>query len=89
MLLCHFINATVVDKHPVHRSQTVKQWLVEHKSQIELVPLPSYSPELNPAEYLNCDVKQGLHSKPPIRNLMQLKDRVRKYFQHPFIIYAA
>ena len=93
----------IVDKHPVHRSQTVKQWLVEHKSQIELVPLPSYSPELNPAEYLNCDVKQGVHSKPPTRNLMQLKDRVishlrklqklpdriRKYFQHPSIIYAS
>ncbi|WP_425213883.1 transposase [Tumidithrix helvetica] len=31
--------------------------------QIELFPLPSYSPELNPVEYLNCDVKQGVHSK--------------------------
>lgn len=93
----------IVDRHPVHRSQTVKQWLAEHKSQIELFPLPSYSPELNPTEYLNCDVKQGVHSKPPTRNLMQLKDRVishlrklqklpdriRKYFQHPSIIYAA
>jgi DDE superfamily endonuclease len=45
----------IVDRHPVHRSQTVKQWFAEHKSQIELFPLPSYSPELNPTEYLNCD----------------------------------
>jgi transposase len=92
----------IVDKHPVHRSQTVKQWLAEHKSQIELFPLPSYSPELNPVEYLNCDVKQGVHSKPPTRNLPQLKDRVlshlrklqklpariQKYFHHPSIAYA-
>jgi transposase len=92
----------IVDKHPVHRSQTVKQWLAEHKSLLELFPLPSYSPELNPTEYLNCDVKQGVHSKPPTRNLTQLKDRVishlrklqklpkriQKYFHHPSIAYA-
>ena len=65
--------------------------------------LPLYSPQLNPVEYLNCDVKQGVHSKPPTRNLTQLKGRLRshlfklqklparivKYFQHPFIAYAA
>jgi transposase len=92
----------MADRHPVHRPQAVKQWLAEHKSQIELFPLPSYSPELNPAEYLNCDVKQGVHSKPPTRSLTQLKNRVishlrklqklpariQKYFQHPSIAYA-
>jgi hypothetical protein len=48
-------------------------------------------------------VLQGVHSKPPTRNLIQLKQRVRahlhklqklparivKYFHHPFIAYAA
>lgn len=93
----------IVDRHPVHRSTAVQQWLAEHKQQIELFYLPSYSPQLNPAEYLNCDVKQGVHSKPPTRNLTQLKQRVishlrklqklpariQKYFEHPFIAYAA
>lgn len=93
----------IVDRHPVHRSGAVRQWLQEHQDKIEMHLLPPYSPQLNPAEYLNCDVKQGVHSKPPTRNLSQLKRRLRshlfklqklptrivKYFQHPFIAYAA
>lgn len=93
----------IVDRHPVHRSDAVQQWLQEHQDRIELHLLAPYSPQLNPAEYLNGDVKQGVHSKPPTRNLSQLKERLRshlfklqklptrivKYFQHPFIAYAA
>jgi transposase len=93
----------IVDRHPVHRSDAVHQWLQAHQDKIEMHLLPPYSPQLNPAEYLNCDVKQGVHSKPPTRNLAQLKGRLRshlfklqklptriaKYFQHPFIAYAA
>ncbi len=93
----------IVDRHPVHRCDAVQQWLQSHRDQIEMHFLPSYSPQLNPAEYLNCDVKQGVHSKPPTRNLSELKARLRshlhklqklparivKYFKHPFIAYAA
>lgn len=93
----------IVDRHPVHRGKQVQQWLAQHKEQIELFLLPSYSPELNPTEYLNGDVKQGVHSKPPSRNLAQLKQRllshlrklqklpsrILKYFEHPFIAYAS
>ncbi len=93
----------IVDQHPVHRGQQVQQWLTQHQKQIELFYLPSYSPELNPTEYLNGDVKQGVHSKPPTRNLTQLKQRliahlrklqklpsrVQKYFEHPAIAYAS
>ena len=93
----------IVDRHPVHRSEVVQQWLQEHQAQIEMHLLPPYSPQLNPAEYLNCDVKQGVHSKPPTRHLSQLKRRVSshlhklqklpariiRYFKHPFIAYAA
>jgi transposase len=93
----------IVDRHPVHRSNAVQEWLQEHRDKIEMQFLPSYSPQLNPAEYLNGDVKQGVHSKPPTRNLNQLKGRVQSrlhklqklparimsYFQHPFIAYAA
>lgn len=93
----------IVDRHPVHRCDAVQQWLQEHQQIIELHFLPPYSPQLNPAEYLNCDVKQGVHSKPPTRSGAQLKARLRaqlhklqklptrilKYFKHPFIAYAA
>jgi len=93
----------IVDRHPVHRDQQVQAWLAEHQTRIEMVYLPSYSPQLNPVEYLNGAVKQGVHDKPPTRNLRQLKRRVlsqlrklqklpaqiRSYFQHPSITYAA
>jgi transposase len=93
----------IVDRHPVHRQAKVKRWLQEHAGQIELFFLPSYSPQLNPVEYLNGDVKQGVHSKPPSRNLSQLKGRllsqlrklqklparIQNYFKHPSIAYAA
>ena len=62
----------IVDRHPVHRSTAVKRWLETHQDRIELFFLPSYSPELNPTEYLNSDVKQGVHSAPPTRNLKEM-----------------
>jgi hypothetical protein len=75
----------------------------QHVEQIEFVFLPSYSPHLNPVEYLNGDVKEGVHSKVPSRSFEQLKEcvlshlhmlqklpaRVRSYFQHQDIAYAA
>lgn len=93
----------IVDRHPVHRSQLVEEWLAKHTKDIEIFYLPAYSPQLNPAEYLNCDVKQGVHSKSPSRNqnqlrqralshlrkLQKLPQRIMKYFEHPFIAYAA
>jgi transposase len=73
------------------------------KLHIELFYLPLYSPQLNPAEYLNCDVKQGVYSKSPSRNqnqlqqralshlrkLQKLPQRIMKYFEHLFIADAA
>lgn len=93
----------IVDRHPVHQAQVVQDWLSTHSCRIELVFLPPYSPHLNPVEYLNGDVKQGVHSKAPSRNFEQLRHRalchlrklqklparVRSYFQHPEIAYAA
>ena len=52
----------IVDNLKVHHSYIVKDWLEEHKNEIEIFFLPSYSPELNPDEYLNCDLKDGVHS---------------------------
>ena len=52
----------IVDNLRVHHSKLVHKWLEEHPEQIEVFYLPSYSPELNPDEYLNCDLKIGVHS---------------------------
>ena len=92
----------IVDRHAVHTSKAVKIWLQRHREEIELFFLPSYSPELNPTEYLNGDVKQGVHSAAPTQNLEQLRQgvqrvlwkiqkmpqRVLSYFRHPAVAYA-
>ena len=89
----------IVDRHPVHSRRLVQDWLAAHKDQIEVFYLPAYSPELNPAEYLNNDVKQLVHDKPPTMSVAQLKQRtasvlkrlqklparVSRYFRHPKI----
>ena len=93
----------ILDNLRVHHSKLVKEWLAEHEQEIELFFLPSYSPELNPDEYLNCDLKAGVHSGVPARSKPDLKkkaishlrmlqkrpQRVMKYFRHPKIRYAA
>src|SRR3989442_13218227 len=47
----------ILDRHPVHKSAPVSRWLAKHAARIQLFWLPSYSPELNPEELLNQDVK--------------------------------
>jgi len=93
----------ILDNLKVHHSYVVRDWLEEHENEIEVFFLPSYSPELNPDEYLNCDLKSGVHSRTPartktqlknkaishLRKLQKLSDRVKKYFKHPKIAYAA
>ena len=93
----------IVDNLKVHHSYIVKDWLEEHKDEIEIFFLPSYSPELNPDEYLNCDLKDGVHSGVPartkkelkgkaishLRKLQKMPGRVKKYFKHSKIVYAA
>ncbi len=93
----------VVDNLRTHHSKLVKEWLDTHKDEIEVFYLPSYSPELNPDEYLNCDMKAAVHSGLPARNekelktkivshmrkLQKLPKRISKYFKHPKINYAA
>ena len=93
----------VLDNLRVHHAKVFKAWLAEHAEEIEIFYLPSYSPELNPDEYLNCDLKAGVHSGTPARSKPQLKrkvishmrmlqkkpHRVAKYFEHKIIRYAA
>lgn len=93
----------ILDNLRVHHARVVKQWLAEREEKIEVFYLPSYSPELNPDEYLNCDLKAGVHSGEParakgglkkkilshMRKLQKLPARVQSYFEHPCIRYAA
>jgi transposase len=93
----------ILDNLRVHHARVVKDWLKDYTKEIELFFLPAYSPELNPDEYLNGDLKAGVHSRSPARDaeglkknvrshmtkLQKLPNRVKKYFHHPKIAYAA
>ena len=95
----------ILDNLKVHHSHIVKDWLAqdEIKQKLEMFWLPAYSPELNPDEYLNCDLKRGLSDKTAPKNVKELQrnveshmailqqtpERVAKYFNHKNIAYAA
>jgi transposase len=55
----------IVDRLKAHRARLVRDWLDAHRSEIELHSLPSYSPELNPDEGVNADLKQALPREAP------------------------
>jgi len=93
----------ILDNLRVHHSKPVKAWLAKHTDAIEVFYLPSYSPELNPDEMANADIKQAVTKQAPARTKLQLvkaasrhlrsvqkqPERIRRYFQHDSVKYAA
>ena len=72
----------IVDGHPSHRSKKVKQWIEDHQAEIELFFLPGYSPNLNPAEYVNNELKsQGGVRKGRLNDKQSLMGAVRRYLR--------
>jgi transposase len=70
---------TIVDGHPVHRSRKLKAWVAERSDQLELYYLPGYSPELNPDELLNQDVKSNAVGRLRPRDQTEMIGNVRSY----------
>ena len=93
----------ILDPLPVHRSAKVRDWLAGRETEIEVFYLPGSSPELNPDEGVNGDLKQAVTRKELARSKAQLKratighmrrpsklpDRVRSFFGHNTFRYAA
>lgn len=93
----------IVDGHPVHRSAKVRRWIEANAQDIQLFILPPYSPELNPDELLNNDVKSNAlgRRRPRDRDEMismaraylystqKRPDIVRNYFSAESVRYAA
>jgi transposase len=71
----------IVDGHPVHRSREVAQWISAQAGRAQLVFLPPYSPELNPDELLNQDVKTNTVRKQQPKNQAELLAQVRGYLR--------
>ena len=93
----------ILDNLKVHHSRVVSEWLEERREEIEVFYLPSYSPELNPDEYLNGALKESVHRGLSIRNCNILRHKVRSFmmtlsrrasavmnfFKHPKVQYAS
>jgi transposase len=71
----------IVDRHPVHRSKKVREWLDNNASRIRLFFLPGYSPDLNPDEMVNQDVKTNAVGRKRAHNRGQLMRHVRRYLK--------
>jgi len=52
-----------------------------HREQIRIFYLPSYSPELNPDELLNQDVKTNALGRVRPFNVQEMMDNVRSYLR--------
>lgn len=69
----------IIDGHPVHRATIIQKWRMAHLDQLEIFYLPGYSPELNPDELLNQDVKANIFSMSRPKNLPEMKGSLRSY----------
>jgi len=69
----------ILDNLKVHHSKIVTKWVEKNKRTIELFFLPSYWPEKNPDEYLNCDLKEGMSQKSAPRNQAKLISHVKDH----------
>ena len=93
----------IVDGHPVRRAKLVSAFIGRHADRIELHFLPGYSPELNPVELLNHDVKANAAGRRRPRSADELRAELHGYlrrrqrqpevlvrfFDHPSTRYAA
>lgn len=93
----------ILDNLNVHHSKKVAKWLEANREKIEVFFLPPYAPEYNPDEYLNGGLKKHIRSGIPARSqneiikkthefmktLQYRPHHVKKYFEHPYIAYAA
>jgi transposase len=92
----------ILDNSKVHHSIELNAWIGKRK-RIKFFFLPAYSPDLNPDEHLNADVKQGVSSRVPAKTkeklhtateehmqmLRNTPGRIVKYFEDPAISYAS
>ena len=71
----------IIDRHRVHCSGKVSEWVAAHSEKIELFYLPAYSPELNPDELLNNAAKAGVSRKARAKNQDELQAALRSYLR--------
>ena len=93
----------ILDNLRVHHSKAVSAWVDDRKEKIRLFYLPPYSPEYNPDELLNSDVKRNAGARKSPRSQAELEANVHSrmdflasapahiatFFRAPLTRYAA
>jgi transposase len=91
----------VLDGHPVHRSNAVKQFAASTNGRLRLFFLPGYAPELNPGEWVWRNIKHDRVGRTGIDSLADLQGKalaalhrlqklphlIRGFFQDPNLRY--
>jgi hypothetical protein len=75
----------IVDRLPAHEDGTVANWVEAHKDRIALFPMPPHTPELNPDEYLNNDLKGNVNEAGLPANKEELRSRVQRFMRQLFL----
>ena len=71
----------IVDNLSAHKCRVVTAWLEENRKSIRLFFLPKYSPDMNPDEYLNNDVKTNAVGRRRAKSRGELKANVATYLR--------
>lgn len=66
----------VVDGHPAHKANAVKNYVKSLKGRLELYFLPPYAPDLNPDEFVWSYMKNNGVSKKPLKKNESLQSRI-------------
>jgi transposase len=68
----------VVDGHPAHKANLIKQYVAKLAGRLELHFLPPYAPDLNPDEFVWNYMKGTGVSKKPLKKNESLRERVEQ-----------
>lgn len=93
----------ILDGHPSHKANKVKEYVQSLAGRLELHLLPAYSPDLNPDEFVWSYMKNNGVSKIPLKRNESLRKRiesdliaihqdqelVRTFFKAESVVYAS
>ena len=71
----------IVDNLSIHHAKIVRAWAARHRDEIKIFYLPAYSPELNPDELVNGDLKLGVGQREPAANKEELRMQIVEHME--------
>ena len=69
----------IVDNLRIHHARIVKAWLRKRRNLIRVFYLPAYSPELNPDELVNSDLKIAIGQREPAQDRDELQAQMQEH----------